>query len=327
MRRLPFHTLLVQLGALTSRQRDAVLHALHATGNQARVVSTIESARAALLACPRCQCRAHRRHGHANGLQRFRCRACGRTFNCLSGTPLARLRHKAKWLDYCGTMLDPASTVRRAAGQVSVHKNTSFRWRHRMLTRVRDDRRLPLASIVEADEMYLPESEKGARKLSRPARRRGGAASRRGSSCEQVCVLVARDRDGRTHDAVTGKGPLSAAQLQRHLGPVLARDAMLVTDGHAAYRAFARATGLTHQYAHQYAHQYVKLRAGARVRGAVHVHNVNAYHSRLRGWLQHFRGVATHYLNNYCGWRWAIDLDRIASAEAMLRSAVGVIHT
>ena len=130
---------------------------------------------------------------------------------------------------------------------------------------------------------------------------------------------MARDRDGSTFDAVPGKGPVTAAQLHRHLRPVLHRNALLVTDGHAAYRAFARAAGI--------AHQFVNLRAGEQVRGEVHVQNVNGYHSRLRGWLHHFRGVATRYLGNYCGWRWAIDLQRLNSAEAMLRSAVGDFNT
>ncbi len=315
MRRGSFTTLLGQLKALSAPQRDALLRALTAIGQHLEVVAIVESARAARLVCPRCQCREHCRHGRANGLQRHRCHACGRTFNALSGTPLARLRHKDKWLEYCDTLLDPATTVRRAAKHVQVHKNTSFRWRHRMLAWVKLDRQLPLRGIVEADEMYVLESEKGARKLSRKARRHGGRASMRGISCEQVCVLVARDRGGRTHDAVTGNGPVTTAQLHRHLAPVLDRDAMLVTDGHAAYRAFAREAAITHRA--------VNLRAGVRVDGAVHVQNVSGYHSRLRGWLHHFRGVATRYLSNYCGWRWAIDLQRINSPEALLRSAIG----
>jgi transposase-like protein len=49
------------------------------------------------------------RHGHAHGLQRYRCRTCARTFNAFSGTPLARLRHKSRWLDY----LDGVSPVRK----------------------------------------------------------------------------------------------------------------------------------------------------------------------------------------------------------------------
>lgn len=314
-----FAKLLDQLKSLSRQQAATVLHLAQGIMQCAQVVFTIEAARASLLACPRCGGTALHRNGVANALQRFRCRACRRTFNSLTGTPLARLRHKARWLDYCGTMLDPGATVRKAARQVGVHKNTSFRWRHRMLVLTKLDRQLPLCGTVEADEMYVLESQKGARKLTRPARRRGGRASKRGLSPEQVCTLVARDRDGRTHDAITGRGPVSLAQLKRHLAPVLKRDVLLVTDAHPSYRAFASTSGIRHAF--------VNLSAGERVRGDVHVQNVNAYHSRLRGWLHHFRGVATRYLDNYCGWRWAIDLQRIATPEGFLRSAVGVVHS
>jgi transposase-like protein len=319
MLRLAFDTLLGQLVDLSHEQRAALLDAVRSIGCQDEVVATIELARAPLLACPRCACSEHWRHGRANGLQRFRCKRCARTYNALSGTPMARLRHKAKWLDFCATMLEPATTVRHAAESVSVHKNTSFRWRHRLLTWVRHDRQLPLRGIVEADEMFFLESEKGARALTRAPRKRGGVASKRGISGQQVCVLVARDRRGRTHDAVTGKGPLTKAQLVQHLAPVLEPDVLLITDGHAAYRQFASAAGIRHAF--------VNLRAGERVRGVVHVQNVNGYHSRLRAWMHHFRGVATRYLGNYCGWRWAIDLNRINNSAAMLRSAIGVFNS
>ena len=35
------------------------------------------------------------------------------------------------------------------------------------------------------------------------------------------------------------------------------------------------------------------IRIGVNSRGVYHIQNVNAYHSRLKGWLQHFRGVTT----------------------------------
>jgi transposase-like protein len=63
----------------------------------------------------------------ANDLQRYRCCSCGRTFNDLTGTPLARLRHKAKWLAYSQVLLD-SLPVRTAADRVGVHRNTAFRW-------------------------------------------------------------------------------------------------------------------------------------------------------------------------------------------------------
>lgn len=60
-----------------------------------------------------------------------------------------------------------------------------------------------------------------------------------------------------------------------------------------------------------------------RVAGALHVQNVNAYHSRFKLWLRRFPGVASGYLPNYLGWRWAVDARRIGSPQTLLRSALG----
>jgi transposase-like protein len=315
MRGTDFELLVSRIASLSQRQRDKLLDMLQQSTRQEQVIARIEAATAAHLCCPLCRSDRYHKHGRADGLQRYRCIACGKTFNALSGTPLARLRHRAKWLDFTQRMLDSRS-VRRAAADLGIHKNTSFRWRHRFLTLTRTDRPQCLHGIAEADEMYMLESEKGSRHLQRPPRKRGGVASKRGISGEQVCILVARDRTGQTLNFVPGKGPVTADQLLDCLLPVIDRDVLLVTDGHAAYRAFARAADITHQA--------INLRAGVLVKGAVHVQNVNAYHARLRQWLAPFHGVASRYLPNYLGWRWVLDARRIVSAEAMLNAAVGV---
>jgi len=54
---------------------------------------------------------------------------------------------------------------------------------------------------------------------------------------------------------------------------------------------------------------------------------VNGYHRRFRQWLARFNGVASRYLPNYLGWRWALDGDRIGSADDLLRAAIGVFNT
>jgi hypothetical protein len=77
-----------------------------------------------------------------------------------------------------------------------------------------------------------------------------------------------------------GMTTLSAA-----LKPFLTRDVVLCTDGSPALASAARHLGV--------AHHAVNLSAGIRVDGAWHVQNVNAYHSRLKGWVGKFRGVAT----------------------------------
>lgn len=312
-----FEQFLQRLSSLTRRQRDRLLTLLQSAAGLDRALDVIEQA-GKTLCCPRCQADSPYRHGHANGLQRYRCRICSRTFNALSGTPLARLRHKAHWIDYLDGMLDSRS-VRRSAFDIGVASATSFRWRHRFLGLSKNDRPERLSGIAEADEMYVLESHKGSRNLDRPPRKRGGRATKRGISDEQMCILVARDRSGQTIDAVTGKGMLRKEQLLEHLGPRLERDVLLVTDSHAAYPPFAREAGISHEA--------VNPSAGIRRHGALHIQNVNAYHSRMRAWLLPFRGIASRYLSHYFGWRWALDGQRIASPEAFLRAALGRFNT
>ncbi len=321
MRAPHFKKWFARLPALNLPQRLQTLTALHPAAGLDQVIAVIGQIGRTQRRCPGCTCERYYRHGQANGLPRYRCRACGRTYNDLSGTPLARLRLREKWLDYLGSVLDSKS-VRAAARDVGVHRNTAFRWRYRFLERPRHAQPTRLSGIAEADEMFMLESQKGARTLDRPARRRGGRASKRGISRELDCILVARDRSGQTVDAVVGRGALTAAQLERLLLPRLDRQVLLVSDAHAAYRSFARKHGI--------AHEAVNLRAGVRVRrgltGVIHVQNVNAYHQRFRQWLSRFRGVASRYLPNYLGWRRALDGGRITTVEQLLRIAIGVIH-
>src|SRR5512147_519677 len=89
-----------------------------------------------------------------------------------------------------------------------------LRWRHRFLRAINTDT-APLGGIVEADETYVLESRKGSRawknaaagqfdaeEPERKPRKRGGKATRRGLSSEQVPILVAADRTGATISSI-----------------------------------------------------------------------------------------------------------------------------
>lgn len=310
-----FRHFLASLGALSLEQRHGLGQALKGLEHAESAVERLEAQFLEAPKCPHCAHERLYRQGRVDGLQRYRCLGCRKTFNALTGTPLRRLRHKSKWLPYLKAILD-SLTVRAVAREVSVHRTTSFRWRHRFLDWVKEDRPSHMQGITEADETYMLESMKGSRELPRPARKRGEAAKQRGTSKEQVCILVARDRSGQTLDIVTGRGPVSKAQLHECLAPVLDRDGLLVSDGNPSYHYFAKEQGITHEA--------VTLKSGVRVRGAFHVQNVNAYHRRLRGWMERFHGVATFYLPNYLGWRRALDTHRLNTPADLLLAAVGV---
>jgi transposase-like protein len=230
MRSLTFDELFAMLSAVPLSTADLarLREWLASIADPAECIALIEHA-AAGRPCPRCGCARKHRCGQANGLQRFRCLGCGRSHNALTGTPLARLRKKECWLPYLQCVLE-SRTVRDAARVVGVYRTTSFRWRHRFVPGAMRDRPKTLSAIVEADETYRLESQKGSRSLTRPPRKRGGAAKRRGISREHDCVLVARDRNGLTLDFHTGRGPVTAAQLHDCLKPVLSTDALLISD-------------------------------------------------------------------------------------------------
>ena len=99
-------------------------------------------------------------------------------------------------------------------------------------------------------------------------------------------------------------------------GPILDPDAVLCSDGAAIYRCFAQQEHI--------AHTPINLSAGIRVVDhAFHIQNVNAYHSRLKGWMYRFHGVATKYLHNYLGWRRCLErFDLTLSPSLLLGLAI-----
>ncbi len=159
------------------------------------MLSRIGRDRIASFGCPHCGHDGARPWGGANGKPRYRCAGCRRTFNAATGTPLAGLHYPDRWNDQAQALID-CDSVAKAAKRCGIDYTTAFRWRHRFLSALNLDKPRQLSGIVEADETFCLESFKGKRDdLPRPPRKRGGKASKRGLSKEQIPVIVARDRN------------------------------------------------------------------------------------------------------------------------------------
>jgi glutaredoxin len=198
---------------LDYHQRKGLIETLTQQSDERRVIEVIESYFDRKKACPHCNGVELYRYGVISGLQRYCCQHCKKTFNALTGTPLARLRNKGKWVDF-----------------------------------------------------------------------------------------------------VIGLGALSKSQLTDALKPVINDDVLLVSDAYPTYQAFCHTEGISHEV--------VNLSKGQHVNGAFHVQNVNAYHSRLKAWLQRFHGVATRYLANYLGWRRILEKCSQPTSETLLKAAL-----
>jgi len=284
------------VGRLTRAQRKKLIGSLTAQTAASESVELLEAACSGRSHCPHCAGERIVRNGTADGLQRYKCRSCGKTFNALTGTPLARLRHKGKWLDQTGALAD-GLTVHRAAERLDVAPSTAFRWRHRFLAVPRGVKPAGLAGVAEIDETYVLESFKGQKVFERAARKRGGAAAKRGLSREQIPILVARDRSGTTTDYVLADSRKGAVMAV--LKPLLPADAVVCTDGGGSIGQAVKDLGLEH-------HPVVTSK-GVHAIGAWHIQDVNSYHGRFKGWMRRFHGVATSYLENYLGWFRALD--------------------
>jgi transposase-like protein len=306
------------LPRLHPEQRGQLRRKLQAVDSRDEVHMVLQQRCAAGPICPHCQGTDAVRNGHADGLQRFRCKTCRRSFNALTGTPLARLRQRDNWLSQAQA-LNAGLSVRKAALSMDVHRTTAFRWRHRFLALLAGQKAQSLQGIAEADETYELHSLKGQRRqllaAQRAPRRRGGKATKRGLSAEQVPILVLRDRSGATTDFVLKRRDKAA--VQELLPQALAKDAVLCSDGSGLLANAAMGLG--------FEHEGVNLSKGVRIRGAWHIQNVNAYHSRWKQWMGRFKGVATSYLENYLGWFRALDRNAQNGAKpaSFLNIAVG----
>jgi transposase-like protein len=284
-------------------------------GRREDALGTTSHERVDRQGCPHCAGREIIAWGRSHGLLRFRCKSCGRTFNALTKTPMARLRKKERWLDHARAMIEGKSLA-KTAELCGVHPTTAFRWRHRFLREPATDKPQRLSGIVEADETFILESFKGRwSDLPRKARKRGGSARHPGLHHDNIPVLVARDRKGATFDAVLPQ--VDSAAVAGALAGVVTPVNHLVGDGGKAIAAFARKARIPF---------HAVPAPGKPTPEAPHLHinNVNAYHGRLKQWLARFNGVATKNLPNYLGWRRALEAwgDQLAP-QTWIKGAIG----
>ncbi len=90
-----------------------------------------------------------------------------------------------------------------------------------------------------------------------------------------------------------GLGQPTDRKIQTMLQPRLTHATTICTNGTKAYRRLCREAKLP----------LVAVNGGKRLQGSIyHVNSINAYHSRLKGWMVRFKGMATPHLQHYLYW-------------------------
>ena len=126
------------IDALSEAQREEVRKILAGRSSETEVIAALEGRLVAERLCPLCRLQGAVCRGRANGLRRFYCAGCGKTFNALTRTPLANLHYKGRWFDFARS-LSEGESVRKSAARCDVAVSTAFRWRHRFLRAIKTD--------------------------------------------------------------------------------------------------------------------------------------------------------------------------------------------
>lgn len=266
--------------------------------------------------CPHCRETNVVLHGKdQNGRQRFRCRGCARTFNILTGTPMARARKPEKWGRYLSCMTDHLSIRNIIETGIGVNHRTAWRWRHRFLKAAANDNGAVLSGVIEADETFFVRSFKGDRGWTkgrppenRAARPSGWGAVTNGISRQQVPVMTAVDNAGGVYEAILANRSGIAPSLVGRI----AAGSVVCSDGQKNYVKAAVAAGAEHrrifvQTVTPGATKATPAPTKRRQKGRLGLGRVNAHHGRLKVLINgRCRGVATMYLGSYLGWHRAM---------------------
>ena len=190
-------------------------------------------------ACPSCGAKGAWRDGHEeSGLQRFRCRSCGRRCSSLTGTVLEHGKaDMAAWIQFVRLMrfsVPPGAS----AGICGVSRQTAWEWRYRVFATVDGCQdRIVLKDRVWIDEAYIVDTD-----LSHGF----GQARKRGLSRQQVCIAVAIDIHKNPVAVACGHGKPSSRRIRESLEPHIADGSTIAGDRERARNALVKAIKGTH---------------------------------------------------------------------------------
>ena len=269
-------SILAMIELLPEGDREAIRVALGSAPSEQAVLDALDGLVGPDKKCPYCATTGAEKWGRSAKLRRYRCKACGKTFNALTGTPLAKLKHRGKWLDMA-TSISQGESLTKCQERCGIDRKTALRWRHRMLgTAARRTKSTKLGGTTEMDTTFVRESRKGSRtkEEGKPPRKRGGPKG----GGKLLPVLMAVQRGGDMMAALLRSEDATAVRYA--IGDVLARGAVIVTDSAKNFGKTFRRMGVHHEKVNIAKHQ--------RVRGPYHVQTINGLHARFKQFMARF---------------------------------------
>jgi transposase-like protein len=278
MKKHLFKKLIRQMERLSSDQFWQVKDIIDILGDKKKVTLILEDD---IVTCGHCGSDKYIKNGRRHDLQRYKCKSCGKHFNQLTGTPLANLRMKGRWLTFSECLRNGYS-VRESARLTGIDKKTAFRWRHRFLKNSNEIKANKLQGVIENLETKFKYSEKGAKVIMFPER-----------IGTDVHVLTSINRNRFVSEALIED--LKTKKIIEFNKNLYSKDSLFCSDNKYIFTQVVKLLKLRHGK--------INTKKGLFVnKDIVHTKNAYSYNLDLHNWMKRFKGVATKYLHNYLSW-------------------------
>jgi transposase len=282
------------------------------------------------LACPTCKVadhlRVHRRH-RAPVLD-YRCKACGRVFNALTGTALAGTHRTPAEVMLILRGFAQGVPTARLARELGCDRKHLLELRRAMQANAeRWLDRNPLGdAVVEADEMYQNAGEKGREHADPddPPRRRCNGRRGHGSFANDrppVAGMVGRDSGEVRLEVVDSAG---SAELDKFVDRSCLSGAVVNTDAWVGYSRVGGRHGRVHVVAdHSGPRSTWAIDADGDGVREVHCNTMEGTWTGLRNFLRPFRGVSKWCASQYVAmFEWGHNIKEVT--DEFLRVVLGL---
>ena len=223
--------------------------------------------------CPNCKSKIYIKYGKFNGIQRFKCKECKKTFSLATNSIWSYSKKKpSDWFKFCELILEK-KVLRECAEILNININTAFLWRHKILESLQKvQSEVVLKGNVHMIKTDVKESFKGKKKIETNKR-------------EKIIVVSANGDMDTMLSLPLCKRVWNFKEFELKILPRISEGSNIVP----------------------YVDRYVYLAAkkyGAGSDKGVPANNELMQNFRLiyKNWFKKFKGVATKYLSHYLSW-------------------------
>ena len=243
--------------------------------------------------CPYCKSENVLKRGKQNEVQMYQCKSCVKWYSETTGTALWDIKLKTKWQGYLRCM-EQGMSLKSIADELEICIQTSFNWRHKILSSLSRFTPEKLSGEVESDEFEISISKKGSKILDRKPRKRGTDFKRNAEGeITVIQVVTAVERGGETFLKAVETKRLTTEEITKAFDGRLSEGTTLLTDAHPSYKSFAKENPLLNHKT------FIAKEHVSKTDKKVHVQTVNHTHRELKDFLRQFNGVSSKYLQNY----------------------------